>query len=532
MIIRKPYALLIKNFKLIHGILFILMGYLLYSLFQINAFFSEYFEDTLSVRGQEITDGLYGGFQYFSSIIVVLGLVAVVTVMFIKQKPIKYYLAAIITYIGSIVYLMVSESIINDMELELLDAQLVRGVADFAVIIMLLEVAIMVFTLVRATGFDIKAFDFEKDLDELDFTEEDREEVEVGLSFDPEKIRRNFKKRIRHMRYAYLENKLAWRVAFAVLVVIFGIFMYDYLGFNEKIYKEGHAFYTEDFYFTVVESYIVDEDNAGNKLRDDKTLLIINLKIDGRLTTNKLDEARLQLSINDNAYYPTISFENEISDLGQLYNGDKIVKGENNYLIAYEIPSNYATEEIKFQYVKELYGVEKQLQVIYEKVELSPIDLRIDKEDINVELNEEVTLDESFLGDTKIKVNSFEIKDEYKLSYVFCPIENECYTSYEYLKGNIFLNYPTSLMKINIDLELTDNYLGDEETSEFISTYGYLEYQINDEWIKVEDIDVVEAKDADTKDDIFVTVPKEISEATSINFVISLRGQKYKFQLK
>ncbi len=532
MIIRKPYALLIKNFKLIHGLLLMLMGYLLYSLFQINAFFSEYFEDSLSVRGQELTDSLFNGFIYLANFLVILGLITVLIVMFVKKKPIKYYLAAILTYVGSIIYFNISESIINQLELELLDAQLVRGVADFAVIIMILQVAIMLFTLVRATGFDIKAFDFDKDLDALDFTEEDREEVEVGLSFDPEKFRRNFKKRVRHMRYAYLENKLAWRVVFGVIVILFGIFMYDFLGFNEKIYKEGHEFYAGDFYFTVVESYIVDEDAAGNKLDDEKTLLLINLNINGRLNSNKLDEARLQLSINDTPYYPTVRFEQEVEDLGQLYNGDKISKGDNNYLIAYEIPSNYTEEEMKFQYIKELYGIEKQLQTTYEKVLLTPIDLRIEKDDINVESNYEIELTDSFLSETVIKVGAYEIKDEYKLSYIFCPVETECYTSYEYIKGNIFTNYTASLMKLNISVDFNDKYLNEDDINEFISTYGYIEYMLNDEWKQFNNIEIIVPENSTTEDEIYMSVPKEITEASQLNFVINLRGQKYKFKLK
>ena len=44
----------------------------------------------------------------------------------------------------------------------------------------------------RATGFDIKKFDFAKDLEELDIETKDNEEFEVNLELETDKYQRKF----------------------------------------------------------------------------------------------------------------------------------------------------------------------------------------------------------------------------------------------------------------------------------------------------------------------------------------------------
>ena len=42
MIVKKPYAFLIKHFRIIHGILFVLLGYIMLKSADISSFFSDY----------------------------------------------------------------------------------------------------------------------------------------------------------------------------------------------------------------------------------------------------------------------------------------------------------------------------------------------------------------------------------------------------------------------------------------------------------------------------------------------------------
>ena len=100
MILRKPYAFLIKNFKIIHLFISILMGYLLYKSYNIVTFFSESVTNnyTAIVSGQ--VAGLYINYFMYGAIILVLAsLVAIYYLLSHKDKPRKFYMWSILYYI-------------------------------------------------------------------------------------------------------------------------------------------------------------------------------------------------------------------------------------------------------------------------------------------------------------------------------------------------------------------------------------------------------------------------------------------------
>ena len=59
----------------------------------------------------------------------------------------------------------------------------------------------------RTLGFNLKQFDFKKDLEELDISDTDNEEVEVILGNNNYKYARFFRKTLRLTKYFILENK-------------------------------------------------------------------------------------------------------------------------------------------------------------------------------------------------------------------------------------------------------------------------------------------------------------------------------------
>ena len=59
MILRKPYAFLIKNFKLMHAILTVLISYLLYKSNTILHFFNEYLESVQIISDTEVISKVF-----------------------------------------------------------------------------------------------------------------------------------------------------------------------------------------------------------------------------------------------------------------------------------------------------------------------------------------------------------------------------------------------------------------------------------------------------------------------------------------
>ncbi|MEG2251054.1 MAG: hypothetical protein RSD09_05740, partial [Bacilli bacterium] len=100
MIFRKPYAFLIKNFKLIHVIITICMAYLLYKTYSFNHFISEYMKTNMLSLGRGSADEVINKLMFTLPIILVLFSVVMLITMIKKEKPKTFYIFTIITFIS------------------------------------------------------------------------------------------------------------------------------------------------------------------------------------------------------------------------------------------------------------------------------------------------------------------------------------------------------------------------------------------------------------------------------------------------
>lgn len=536
MIIRKPYAILIKNFKLIHAILLAFMIYLTYRVGMISKFFSDYFENGNSVMGQELTDGLFNTLMYLSIFAIIIGLIVVLVLMIMKKKPVKYYIGGIISYVVVFIVLMVASNTIGEMELELLSARTVRAVSDIINITLVIQGVMAILTFVRATGFNIKQFDFEKDLQELNITEEDREEVEVGLNVDSGKFERKVRRQLRHIRYVYLENKLICNVLIVIAVLFLGYQVYTKSGLNEKVYQQGEAISTTNFIMNVENSYITNTDHNRNKLAHGKTLVILQLRIKNKYTiSTKLVTANSILKVNDKSYYPSRSYLQKMDDIGSVYDNQKISSDESYYILCYEIPTNYLDKKMVFQYIDSVSGLKNKLTMTYQKIKLNPVDLREKTKVKEYKIGDEMKIENNVLKGLSLKINSATIQDEFKLSYNFCATAGECYQSFEYIKPDILTNYDKTLLKLNINYSLDNPYIKSsyKDAFNFINQYGTVEYVLNNEK-KTHPVAFKKAtpNKVNTGNDLYVEVLKEVKNASSIDLVFKVRNQEYRYKIK
>lgn len=536
MIIRKPYAILIKNFKLIHALLFAMMSYLLYRSYSISHFFSEYFADDRGVVGQELTDSLFSNWMYFFTIVIILGLIIVLVLMVFKKKPVKYYIGSILAYVIFLIVLNIDNSTISTMEIEQLSARTVRAMADITLIMMAVQAFVLVLTFVRATGFNIKQFDFEKDLQELNITEEDREEVEVGLNVDAGKFERRLRKNLRHAKYVYLENKLICNILIVVAILLLGYGIYTNSGLNDKFYKQGQSFQTGSFVINIEESYITDKNYTGKKFENNKTILVLKMKIRNIYNTPvKLEMARAELTIKGHKYYPNTNYYSDMIDFGNIYQSEKIGSTDTNYVFCYEIPSNYVEEKMIFQYVQNISGIKNKLEVTYQKVRIEPIDLRTNLKVKEYKIGEKIDMTGTIFGSTKFAINSYTVQKEFKFTYNFCPVTNECYQSNEYIKPNVLTNYNKVLLRMNVALELNHNYINSsyKDIFQFVSKFGTIEYKVDGKW-KSHTLGLVQVKPTKvaTGSDLYIEVLEEVATAENIRLVLSAQNQKYHYILK
>ena len=181
MIVKKPYAFLIKHFRIIHGILFALLAYIMLKSADISSFFSDYVSRQTFTRIDGLT-AMYVDYVTFFSIILAAILVLVIgAILKLKNKNVTSYIYIFLELIGIFIYYIYMFTVFKELELTYLDMESVRNLRDISLMAMIPQIIFLFVVLGRTLGFNLKQFDFKKDLEELDIDESDNEEVEVIL---------------------------------------------------------------------------------------------------------------------------------------------------------------------------------------------------------------------------------------------------------------------------------------------------------------------------------------------------------------
>ena len=206
MILRKPYAMLIKLFKPIHFFLAFCMSYLIYRSYLIRTFLFEYMKTSMMPLGFGATNDLTGGMLYIAPIIVLIILVVMLITMIKKEKPKLFYIIATITYFLCFILFNYLTTILKTLEEQIVAVKDIRLAYDLTTMILIMQVGLVIITAIRAIGFDIKKFDFKRDLMEMDIVDDDSEEFEVSFNVEGNIVQRFFNKQFRTYKYLYLEN--------------------------------------------------------------------------------------------------------------------------------------------------------------------------------------------------------------------------------------------------------------------------------------------------------------------------------------
>ena len=99
MILRKPYAFLVKHFRLIHAVLLMLIFFVFFQVYDILGFFNTYIGSPTSIYDFEIASKTLINFYSTFFAILVLGISGVLVYLLrYKKKPILLYVVIIIIY--------------------------------------------------------------------------------------------------------------------------------------------------------------------------------------------------------------------------------------------------------------------------------------------------------------------------------------------------------------------------------------------------------------------------------------------------
>ena len=519
MILRKPYAFLIKRFRLIHIVMSFMMVYLAYKTGEAVKYFNDYISSDVILKSQAS--------NYFNTImfVIVILIVAFSAVVYYllryKKKPRMTYLVTIVGYLFSLVIFYNSFSVFKELETTILEAKTIRLWRDLLTFCLYYQYIMTVIMLMRGLGFDIKKFNFQTDIKELEIESLDNEEFEFVLGDTSAKLARNSRKQIRRLRYFIVENKFILSIILGVVVSIFVILLVINLTITNKIYNENQNFLTNNYQINITNSYYTKVDSKGKYITSkNDNYLVLNMKIKSLSGEDKLTLTDFRIIIDDNKYYPITKYCDSLKDIGKCYNKQKITSVSDTYLLVYKLPKYYNKlmlfyeDSIKFSNA----GIESK----YKKVRLNPVNLDKISTVNETVLNSPLTINNNFVSDTSFSVISYDINKRFFHTYESC-VNNKCVT----LTDVIVTNNVTTTNKTIIKLKVA--YNGSLSLNTFIDRYIFIEYKKGDAIYKS---NVINRTPSNENQYIFLEIDSDILDADYISVGVGVRNYLYKYKLK
>ena len=523
MILRKPFALLIKYFKVIHLALTMLIVYSIIKTTSILSFFNEYIASNRTILGHGITDQLFNNFMYISIILIIMIAFIVFVLMKYKKKKSFFYFLIILIYVYNYILYNYAFNNVSILETGLVDIRTLKVIQDLYTTLLILQYITVVISLIRATGFNIKKFDFQSDIQELQITENDREEFLVNIEFDVNKIKANYKKNIRHLKYAYKENRMFVHLIILIIIGAICFALYYNFGVYNKVYKNGETFKTKDFIMNVKDVYITSNDYKNNNLFNNYKLVVVKINARGIYGDTVIDTSKFYIKKKSERYYVTSDYNKYVNDLGNIYNGDKLDTEFDSYNLVFKVPNDD---------VDELYLVYNESKDRNVKIKLDLIDLDIDKVYDEHSLNEEFTINNLLINNSKINISEFGISNMYVENYNFCVTNDNCYNSIEYIKPSITTHSNRAIVKLKGTYEFDES-----NNNEKLSTLSNL--LINNAKI----VYTIDGKDKESElykiikpskiknDYLYLEVLEEVMHAENLKLVITIRNNNYIYNL-
>lgn len=527
MVLKKPYAFLIKHFKLLHLILFGLMVYLSVKINLITNLFNRLATGTGAFSG--VSEQYIDAFMYLVIIIILFGLFVVWFLMKNKEKPTKFYLSSIVYYVILFVFLIVCASALRTLAEVSMTNQELRIYRDISFLLPLGQYYFIVIVLLRGIGFNIKQFNFSKDIKDLEISDKDSEEIEVNLSSNTYKYRRFGRKRLRELKYYFFENKFWICIILGIILVIGLIFFFVNYKFVNNNYSEGSSVSASYYRFSVNNTYVTENDLYGNVVQSGKKYVIVDISVrNNYYEVVNLDIKSFRLFIGNDFYYPISNKNSDFKDLGLPYDNKSLALDKDyNYILVYEISSEQSTNGMKLKvYNKMDY---ESAKVDYVNISLKPKKLNDKKLEQEVGLNENIKFENDKYLNSLLVVSYFDLVNKYEYNYDMC-VGNDCSKKTGVIIPDDVLN--NMLLEIDYSLSIDDdsslnNFIKNDDT--FFNTFVTLTYKYNG---KEKVAKFVGISNKNVSDKIFMEVSKDIVNADEIKIFINTRSDKFSLKLR
>lgn len=515
MIVRKPYAFLIKNFKKIHIFLLLLSCFVVYKLFNVSGFVSEFMRfGTYDVYNNPVGD--YITFWTLAAIILlVIGSGALILLLRHKKKPWKIYLVPFVEYLALFFVLNIIKGFFGNYtsDIETTDLRMAR---DLLMIFMIAQLPAIGIYAMRVFGLDIQKFNFNSDQEFLELSEEDREEIEISIDVDRNSFKRLYKRLFRNMRYFYLEHKGICRLVVLIIVLVIGFNSYKYFFVAKKAYSEGQLYSANGYTITINNSYYTDKSYNGTIISKKSNFVVIDftLKNNAAPRNVKMDNFHIKNGVSD--FIPTQKvYAEEFKDLGATYDAVKELRRDEtlNLIMVYKVNKDLKKDRFVLYYQED--------SGILRKIKLQLKDFRTIEDKGILNIGEEMSFN---IRNKKqnISLDKYEFAKEmpYKrrvCNTTVCEVQEKKYIAKDGYK----------VLKI----EFASNEYEGKDMIDFSTDYGKIIYINSKNKETSLDIEYPFPNRATGKY-IYALVPEEVEKSLKLEIVYTIRNKKYTYKLK
>ena len=516
MIIKKPYVLLIKHFRKMHIILFVL-GLIVYFMHtRLASFMNEFLEYGIY---NSAVDPISHYITWFSIIFILILIFFSVSLVFLlkkKNKPWKLYLIPSFTYIGMILLYYMLSSYFVSYKGDLVLSQ-IKLYEDLVVALNLLQLPGLLLFIIRAIGLDLKKFEFQLDEEYLELDESDKDEIEINIKFDKDSVVRRGKKVLRYLNYFYLEHK---KIVITVLVIL-SVFLvyrsYQFIFVEHKSYTQNEVYEASGYSIKINNSYYSDKNYAGEVISDDSAFVILDVNIKNNGNDRDINLKRFHIMNGvSNVTEESNIYGDYFKDLGKIYNGDEVRTGEEvSFIMVFRVPKELKAKRFVLFY-----------QELDEKSKLRKIKLNI--QDLSkIEKQKELKIGNSFelnIKKTKeeLSIDSVDISNSQLYTVKDCNM-TECYTEKKQTTGDSGYK----VMKIGFSSD-TYEY---KELIDFCTSYGKIEYIDSSNKTKVVNM-TNQLRYSYLGKYVYLKVNDDVANSSNLKLIFIVRNKQYTYVIK
>lgn len=482
MILKKPYAFLVKHFKIIHALLLGSAIYLFTKSWNIINFFSSYLKNQNIAR--DLSGDYVNGLMTFLAIVILFLAGIIIYLLRYKKKPFFFYLYITVVYVLVLISYFLAASFISGLEYNAQDLRIINIIRDVYWVLAIVQIPIIISCFLRAIGFDVKKFDFKRDLLDLGINTEDNEEYEVQVDIDKDAIKAQTKKGAIKLKYFYKENAFLINSFISVIAIIIVLLAGKAFLSRQRIYKIGDTIDFSSYKFKILDSYKTNTLSNGEKINTKNFYIITKVRYINKINSSySIDTSKIRLKYNDyESVAPTTELNNKLKEFGTNYYSQIIYENETrDFVFIFEVPLEYYdNNNFEFRYLYNITRDKNETNYNYRTIKIAPKTFNNKVENMDTKsLGEYLSFEGSLFGNSQIKINDVRFGDSFYYNIISCNT-GACKKNTDVINASRNSTVDLTLMRVNYDIMFDTDTLGSNYNNvEFISKYGKIRYEVN-----------------------------------------------------